>query len=143
MTDAVQRCAVHEAGHAVACLCLGIPLAHVSIDPADPHCMRAGYQPAHHAGVECLCVMGLSGPEAETRYVGPITDGGDELDYQMVRHYLGCFFGPLQIATQISRHREAAARLVATEWARRRIETIADALLWQRTLSGADIAALL
>jgi hypothetical protein len=141
MTDAVQRTCVHESGHAVACLCLGIPLAHVSIDP--PHLHRGRYQPAHDAGLECLATMCLSGPAAETIYVGPITDGGDHGDYRMAREYLARRCGPLQIATELDRLRDAAARLLTTEWASRSVHLIADALLRRQTLSGADIEALL
>jgi hypothetical protein len=140
MTDALQRCAIHEAGHVTACLCLGIPLTYVSLDPA--HCRRDRYEPAHDAALECLCVMGLSGAEAEKCYVGAITDGGDHLDCQMVRDYLAPWFGPLQIAAEFGRLRDAAARLVRTDWARRRIEQIAAALLQRQTLSGAQIEAL-
>jgi hypothetical protein len=136
----LKRCAYHEAGHVTACLCLGIPLSHVSIDPA--HCLRDRYQPAHDVGLECLCTMGLAGAAAEICYCGPISDGGDQLDLQMVRDYLAPWFGPLQIATEFGRLRAAAARLVRTDWARQRIELIAAALLQRQTLSGAQIEAL-
>jgi hypothetical protein len=143
MTDAAARACVHEAGHAVACLCLGIPLSHVSGDPANPHLHRARYQPAHDAGLECLVTLCLAGPVAEAMHCGAITDGGDEGDYQMARHYLAHRCGPLQIGTEIDRLRDAAARLLKTEWASRSVHLIADALRRRRTLSAADIEALL
>jgi len=142
MTDADQRCAVHEAGHAGACLCLGIPITAVTIDAANPHCTRARYRPQHEAGLECLVTMCLAGPMAEVMACGPITDGGDQTDYQMARDYLARRFGPLQIGAEIARLRDAAARLVRTQWARQRIETIAAALLQLQTLTGAQIEAL-
>jgi hypothetical protein len=141
MTDDATRCAYHESGHAVACLCLGIPLTYVTMDADNPHCMRARYRPAHAAGLECLVTMCLAGPMVEVLFCGAIADGGDADDYQMALHYLAdrC---PLQIGTELARLRDAAARLVALPWAHQRIAQIATALLDCGTLSAAQIEAL-
>ena len=141
MTNAT-RCAYHESGHAVACLCLGIPITSVTIDAANPHCVWGRYQPAHEAGLECLVTLFLAGPMAEVMICGAITDGGDQTDYQMARDYLAGRFGPLQIGAEFARLRDAAARLVALPWAQHRIEQIAAALLQRQTLTGAQIEAL-
>jgi hypothetical protein len=116
-------------------LCLGIPLAHVTIDP--PHLHRGRYQPAHDAGLECLATMCLSGPAAEVLCCGAIGDGGDEADYRMARRHLGRRFGPLQIGTELTRLRDAADKLVRLE--QRRVERIATALLERSTLNAAQI----
>jgi hypothetical protein len=50
---------------------------------------------------------------------------------EMARRYLARRFDPLQIGVEIARLRDAAHRLVATEWAQQRIRLIAAALLRQ------------
>jgi len=142
-SDTARRCAVHEAAHAVAAALYGAPIRWVSIDPAHPHLRRGRWQPSHDAGVEYLTTLCLCGPAAEECYCGPITDGGDATDLVMARDYLARQFGPHQIGAEIARLHDAAARLVRTDWARRRIALIADALLDCGTLSGAQIDGLL
>lgn len=89
-----------------------------------------------------MVTLCLAGPAAETLFCGPINDGSDELDEQMARDYLARTVEPLWLAVGIARHRDAAQRLVATPFARRRIPLLAAALLRHGSLSGAEIAAL-
>jgi hypothetical protein len=137
-----ERTAVHESGHVVAALVYNIPTISVSIDAATPHLQRGRYQPSHDAGLETLVVMCLCGPEAERMAFGSIEPGTDATDLAMAQRYLAQRLEPVQIAAEMMRLRGSAERLVRTEWARRRIAMIADALLARGTLSGTDIAAL-
>lgn len=75
-------------------------------------------------------------------FVGPITDGSDATDYRMAREYLSRKYDALEIGFQMNRLRDAADKLVSTEWARDRIERISAALLARGTLTSEDIAAL-
>jgi hypothetical protein len=136
----IQRAAYHEAGHCTAALAFAIPIIRVTIDAATPHLQRGRYQPPHDAGLESLCVLCLAGPEAERMAFGSIEPGTDDL--AMARRYLAQRLQPGQIAAEMIRLRGSAERLVRSEWARRRIALIADALLARGTLSGADIAAI-
>jgi hypothetical protein len=139
----LERISWHEAGHVVAAITFGIPVISVTINDArNPHLLRGRYRPPHDAGLEALCVLCLSGPESERAFCGDIEPGADRTDLDMARRYLGHRLGPLQLAAEIERHRASAERLVRTEWARRRITVIAEALLAHGTLSGEDIAAL-
>jgi len=129
----LRRAAIHEAGHAVACLVLGIPMVAVTI--ADGCYLHRGrYRPPHGLGVECLATMCLSGPAAEAALCGPITDGGDREDIAMARSYLGG-----ETTAERHRLRQAAARLVGSRWAQERIRAIADALLARGTLTADQI----
>jgi hypothetical protein len=137
-----ERTAVHESGHVVAALALGVPIISVSIDADIPHLHRARYQPHHDAGLECMATLCLAGPAAEEYFCGSIEDGADRTDIEMAQRYLAQRLEPVQIAAEMMRLRGSAERLVRTEWARRRIALITDALLARGTLSGADIDAI-
>jgi hypothetical protein len=140
--DSWRRTSVHEAGHAVAAITYAVPIISVSIDAATPHLLRGRYLPPHDVGLECLVTFILAGPAAEQQFCGPITDDGDALDIASARRYLAQRFEPVQVGAELMRLRGSAERLVRSDWARRRIAVIADALLERGTLSGADIAAI-
>ena len=132
----LRRAAIHEAGHAVACAVLGIPMVAVTI--ADGFYLhRDRYRPPRGLGVECLATMCLSGPAAEAALCGPITDGGDREDIAMARSYLGG--DELATIAELYRLQGAAARLVGSRWALLRIRAIADALLERGTLTADQI----
>jgi len=66
-----------------------------------------------------------------------------ESTLQMAKNYLArAGFDPLRIGVEFSRHRDAAERLVRTEWAQQRIRVIGAALLRHGTLSGEAICGL-
>jgi len=134
--NALRRAAIHEAGHAVACLVLGIPMVAVTI--ADGFYLhRDRYRPPRGLGVACLVTMCLSGPAAETALCGSITNGGDREDIATARSYLG---GDEFAATvELHRLQGSAARLVGSRWAQVRIRAIADALLACGTLTADQI----
>jgi hypothetical protein len=68
-------------------------------------------------------------------FCGPITDGGDVPDLRMAREYLARSIpNPLRAAAELARCRDAAQRLVRSQWAQRRIRVLADALLRCGTL---------
>jgi hypothetical protein len=60
----------------------------------------------------------------------------------MARHYLSPQFDPLWIGAALARYRDAAERLVRSEWGQDRIRRIAAALLQHETLSGDEIGRL-
>ena len=135
-----SKAAYHEAGHVLGCLTFAIPIIEVRIDP--PHLHRGRYQPpSRDLGLEAMCTMSLCGGAAE-RLIFPDSDGGDEIDLQMVREYLKPR-GALRMLGEIERMRTAARRLVSAPAARRRIEVIAAALLQHGVLSGDQIVDLL
>jgi hypothetical protein len=138
--NALRRAAVHEAGHAVACLVLGIPMIAVTI--ADGFYLhRDRYRPPHGLGVTALVTMCLSGPAAETALCGPITDGGDRADIATARSYLGG--DEFATAVEMYRLQGSAARLVGSPWAQVRIRAIAAALLARGTLTADQIYDLI
>lgn len=137
-----KRAAYHEIGHVIAAITYGIPIISVSINTATPHMHRGNYHPPPGIGLEAMVTLCLAGPAAETFYVGPITDGSDETDYRMAREYLSRRYDTLEIGVQLNRMRDAADKLVRTQWARDRIERISAALLARGTLTSEDVAAL-
>jgi hypothetical protein len=142
--DLQQRCAFHEAGHAVAALAFAIPILAVTIDDDRPHLHRARYHaPDADLGLECMVTLCLCGPAAEELFCGPITDGSDQTDYEMARQYLArCVSNPLHAAAELARYRDAAQRLVRPAWARQRIAVLADALLRHGSLSSDEVLGL-
>ena len=82
----------------------------------------------------------LAGPAAEELFCGAITDGSDQVDYEMARTYLARRFDPLRIGVEIGGARDAAGRLVKDQ--QQRMRAIAAALLEHGTLSGEDIAGI-
>jgi hypothetical protein len=85
----------------------------------------------------------LAGPEAETLFCGPITDGSDEGDLRTAREFLARSIpNPLRAAAELARCRDAAARLVRSAWAQRRIRVLADALLRCGTLNADEISSV-
>jgi hypothetical protein len=105
---------------------------------------RGRYRPPPGIGLEAMVTLCLSGPAAETLFCGPINDGGDRVDIEMARGYLSQRFDPLTVGAEIARLRNAADRLVRTEWAqqRQRIVQIANGLLRSGSLDAEQIAAL-
>jgi hypothetical protein len=87
--------------------------------------------------------MCLAGPAAEEFFVGPINDGSDRTDHEMARYYLARRFGPLQLAAEIARLRDAAQRLVRTQWVQDRSRLVADALLQHGTLTRDQIGVMI
>ena len=98
---------------------------------------RAHYRPPPEIGLEAMCVLCMAGPAAEEFFCGKIDDGSDETDYKMARD------DALQIGFQLNRLRNAADRLVRTEWAQHRIRAVAAALLRHGTLTGDEIGVMI
>jgi hypothetical protein len=71
--------------------------------------------------------------------LGQSLTSGDEGDYAMAREYLSRHLDPLRAAAELARYRDAAARLVKSQWAQQRIAKLAEALLRCGTLSGEEI----
>jgi hypothetical protein len=132
MVSLRQRKSFHEAGHCAAAIAYGIPIISVSIAGDTPH--------LHRGQLECMTTFCLAGPAAEELFCGAITDGSDQVDYEMARTYLARRFDPLRIGVEIGRARDAAGRLVKDQ--QQRMRAIAAALLEHGTLSGEDIAGI-
>ena len=138
-----ERCAFHESGHAVAAITYGVPILAVTIEDR-PHLHRGQYHaPTPDLGFEAIAVICFAGICAEELLVGPIEDGGDVPDLRMVREHIArSVSNPLQVGVELARHRDAAARLVRSQWARQRIAKLAAALLQHGTLRGEQIFEL-
>jgi len=138
-----ERACVHEAGHTVAALVYGVEIISVTVKDR-PHLHRGRYHaPTSELGFEVVAVICFAGICAEELLCGPIEDGGDLLDLRMVRaHIARSVSNPLQVGVELARHRDAAARLVRSQWARQRIAKLAAALLSRGTLSGEEIHGL-
>ena len=76
--------------------------------------LRDRFRRPRDLGIESLCLVCLSGPAAEQVFCGPITDGADQVDIEMVRGYLRECYSNGQIEQQFARMRTAAERLVRT-----------------------------
>ena len=136
-----KRAAYHEAGHCLGAIAYGVPIISVTISPS-PHMLRAHYDAPADIGLEAICILCLAGPASEEYFCGKIDDGSDQTDIATVRKYLSRQYDALQIRFQFDRLRDAADKLVRTEWAQDRIRKIADALLDRGSLTSEDIAAL-
>jgi hypothetical protein len=66
--DLRRRCAIHEAGHAVAALAFGIPIIAVSIADDRPHLHRGRYRAEANLALECMVTLCLAGSEAEKKF---------------------------------------------------------------------------
>ena len=137
-----KRAAYHESGHCTAAIAFAIPIIRVTI--ADrPHLHRELYHPPDAGfGLECMVTLCLAGPEAEKEFCGPITDNSDRIDYQMAYEYLARQLHPLQVGAELTRYRDAAQRLVRSQWAQQRILRVADSLLQNGSLSAEEIYEL-
>jgi ATP-dependent Zn protease len=138
LADAMRkRLAIHESGHAIAAITLGLPIVAVTIADGDPHVHRGVYKQTPDLAVECLAIMCLSGPAAEELCCGPITDHGDRIDRQMARGYLRERYNEAQLVLQFERMQLAAERLVTSS--RREITSVATALLRRGTLTADEV----
>jgi hypothetical protein len=119
----------------------GVPIISVSIAP--PHLHRGRYRPAHNLGREIMVTLCLAGIAAEELFCGPITDpAAIQQDLRIARAHLSrAIADPLQVIAELLRCRDAAARLVRSQWGATRIAKLAEALLRQGTLRGEQIFA--
>jgi hypothetical protein len=143
MVSLRERISYHEAAHAIACLSFGIPIIFVTVATDTPHLLRGHYRPPPGIGLEAMCILALAGPAGEEFFCGPINEDAGRVDHQMAREYLAhAGFDPLRIGVEFNRYRDAAERLVRSEWGQDRIRRIAAALLKRGTLTGEEICGL-
>jgi hypothetical protein len=137
-----QRTAIHEAGHCVAAVQLGVPVIGATIDPRRPHFTRDGFRRSRNLALEHLCLICLSGPAAEELFCGPIADAGDKLDLAQARAFIADGYNEFMRPYELARLRNAAENLVRSHWARERIKRLAAALIDQGSLAAEAIYAL-
>jgi hypothetical protein len=142
MTKNKQKLAYHESGHVIASVRLGIGVLRADINPQHPHFLRDRFTRRADTALEHLCLICLSGPAAEELFCGPIIDNGDFLDMTMARGYVEQGYDELQRGFQLQRLRDAAEHLARTDWARKRIQRLADALIEHGSLDADEIYAL-
>lgn len=139
---AARRRSFHEAGHCCCAIQFGIPIISVTNNSTTPHMLRGHYcAPSGDIGVGVMATLCLSGPASETFFCGRIDDGSDATDIAMAREYLSRRYDALRIGTELTRHRDAAERLVRDQ--AQRIQQIADALLRHGTLSGEQLSSIM
>jgi hypothetical protein len=136
-----ERIAIHESGHVCAAIIFGVPVTHATIERA-PHVQCSSFRAPHGLACEALLTFYLAGGEAEKEFFGASDDGGNRIDYQNARSELARQFGPLQVGFQLERYRDAAHRLVRSQWGATRIAQVSRALLARGTLSGEEIFEL-
>jgi hypothetical protein len=139
--------AIHEAGHAVAALVVGMPLIMATILPGENGTL--GHIETHSGGpywqpgdgkdclrelVEAECIMTLAGGMAERLFLPRSDRRGCWEDYERVRLLL--WYCDLHRPTLV-RHTERLVRLHAEV-----IKSVAGALIIHRWLSGDDVEAL-
>jgi hypothetical protein len=139
MHDALrQRICFHEAGHAAAGLCFGLPILSVSVDP--PRLLRQ----RSRLPAEAWLTVCFSGGAAERLHIGGgFNECGEIEDYRMAHRFLCGRFPRIEVGLRVDTARAAAERLIATPWARARVPVIARALHERGTLSGEDVYGLL
>jgi hypothetical protein len=132
-----QRVCIHEAGHAAAALCFGLPILSVSVEP--PRLLRARLRPPEDAWLTTC----FSGGAAERLHLGgQWNECGEVADYRMAHSFLSGRYPLVEIGVRIDNAMVAAEGLVKTPWARARVPVIARALDERSVLSGDDVYAL-
>jgi hypothetical protein len=138
MHDALrQRICIHEAGHAAAALCFGLPILSVSVSP--PRLLRQ----RQRTPAEAWLTVCFSGGAAERLHIGGgPNECGEIEDYRMAHRFLCGRYSRIEVGIRIDTARVAAERLIKTAWARARVPVIAQALNARGVLSGDDVYAL-
>jgi hypothetical protein len=149
--------AVHEAGHAVVGIAVGLPLLEVTIHEPTPWEQESDalllggtrfeapngdqHELARQRPDE-VAVMAMSGSEAEQALLGRYGTGGFAGDVRMVRIGFG-WLRPMSTDQQSCLHayRDQAKALVGLH--RNAIESVANALVEVGRLSRADLTAIL
>src|ERR1700722_13727258 len=144
--DNEYRTAIHEAGHAVVALAVGVPLAEATIvpegdflghvfAPSGARYWQDGDDGCLRELVEADCIVSLAGGVAERLLLpAPFDRRGCSSDYRNVREWLRKWElcrGAIMRRTErlVRRHAEA-------------IERVAEALIAHRRLPGEDVVTL-
>jgi hypothetical protein len=131
--ELLERICYHEAGHTCAALLYAIPIRRVSVDP--PLFLRA--KAAVRPPLDQLLTLCFCGGSAEALYFGG--QCGSSEDYAMAQRFASRRGHFMLSARVLERAERAAFGLVRTDWAKRTIPRIADALRQRRLLSGEDV----
>jgi ATP-dependent Zn protease len=151
MLSLSERCAYHEAGHAVCGRVLKLRCGGATIVPNglgfDGHAIvaapltinddlikRGEYRDFRSSVLDKICVC-LAGPQAETIAFGDADASGDvrQIKQWQSRYYIS--------DADVERLRPQVHALLTKHW--HSVEAVAAALLDRGTLSGEDIAALI
>jgi hypothetical protein len=93
--------------------------------------------------IEHLCIIALAGGAAEQMVYGNIANDGDRLDVIEAKAFIAdAYRNEFFRSYQLSRMRSAAENLVRSDWARVRIERLANALIEQTTIGANEIYEL-
>ena len=134
--ELLERICYHESGHVAAALLYAIPIRSVRVDP--PLFLRA--KAAIRPPLDQLLALCFAGGAAEALYFGG--QCGSSEDYAMAQRFASRRGHFLLSARALERAERAAFGLVRTDWGKRAIPRIADALCERGTLSGDDVHAL-
>ena len=164
MHGAEDHARVHEAGHAVAAIDLGIPIVAVVLNPTPSH-IKAGrtdeladgttrvdvtaLRAARAAGAisnGALFLFAAAGMTAESALLGHATPGGAAADFREFWAWTkGQTFVDEEEYTEVLGEPRSLAQVRATEWAKRRsgaIGALARMLKPGRELSADDLAQI-
>ena len=143
----IKRTAYHEAGHAVCGRTLGLASGGATIEPDGVgHAMVAGHHTIHDdfiasggyrdflSSVFLKLQVCLAGPEAERIAFGDCDARGDMRMIELCRRY------SISIVNDVERLQPSVHALLTKHW--RSVEVVAEALMARRTLTGAEIDAL-
>jgi len=105
--SSADRRAVHEAGHAAACLTYGAPIVSISSASGRAYLHRGRWQPPAAIAVEAMATVCLAGAAAEAMICGG-DDLGDAIDIEMAMACLRSAYSGLDLQRQFARAQAAA-----------------------------------
>jgi hypothetical protein len=134
--ELLERICFHESGHVAAALLYAIPIRSVSVEPPLFQRGKAPIRPP----LDQLLTLCFAGGASEALYFG--SDSGSSEDHAMAQRFASRRGHFLLSARALERAERAAFGLVRTDWGKRAIPRIADALRERGVLSGGDVHAL-
>jgi hypothetical protein len=137
------RAAFHEAGHTVAAHYFDVPIVRVSIEHTPyPRLTTGNYLKHAPIWAENFAMLTLAGPAAEGLNCDEDTSDAAAHDARARRYLATLQLDPPQVEAELMRLHGRARWFVRTEWAQKRILSVAEALLERGMLSGEDVKAV-
>jgi hypothetical protein len=162
LPDADHQTAVHEAGHAVACVVLGVDsLSHVDLDAGRTSMLQRPYSRREH--IDARLVMCLAARAAEETVLGGVTNGAAQdladataMAYELHGTWGMGALGLVSLSREVALHdrplREAVRETLDAAYVRAvdlvtehraAIDRVAEALVARRYLDGGEVRSLL